>query len=174
MRSLSRVVFALTLVAPTLPAQPPVIPVWPVASESRVRVLSPVLGDKKQVGVAVAATRDTLSFRGERQPSYISIATSDIRQLEISQGKHTRLAKGALLGGLIGAASGAVLGVAIGAATHTKCPTSGPANCTNWTAAWDALIGAIPGGIVGAAFGTVVWGGRAWDTWVPVAVPVTR
>ena len=116
MRALTRAVFALTLIAPVLPAQLPAIPAWPVASDSRVRVLSPVLGDKKQVGVAVSATRDTLSFRGEKQPSYMSIGTPDIRQLEISQGTHTRR----LTGGLIGFVGGAAAGAAIGAATWKK------------------------------------------------------
>jgi hypothetical protein len=167
MRSLGRLAFALTFVAPALPAQPPVIPTWPVASESRVRVLSPVLGDKKQVGVAVAATRDTLSFRGEKQLSYVSIHTSDIRQLEISQGKHTRLAKGALLGGLIGAATGAALGVAFKINGSHECDS-----CVLTTSpAWDALYGAILGGIPGTVVGMFVMGGRRWDTWVPVAVP---
>ena len=107
-------------VASALPAQPPVIPTWPVASESRVRVLSPVLGDKKQVGVAVAATRDTLSFRGEKQLSYVSIHTFDIRQLEITQGTHTRRFAGGLL--IVG---GAAVGAAIGAATWKK-PSCSP------------------------------------------------
>lgn len=169
---LTRVVFALALVAPALPAQSSLIPAWPVASGTRVRVLSPMLGDKKQVGLVVSATRDTLSFHPEKRPAYTAISTSDIRQLEISQGTHTRRLKGALFGFLVGAAGGGALGPAIGAATHVKCDSSVPGPCTNWTRSWDALYGAISGGVLGAIVGALA-GGRAVDTWVPVAVPIT-
>lgn len=172
---LTQVMFALTLTAAVLPAQVPVIPAWPVVSGSRVRVLSPVLGDEKKVGVAVSATRDTLSFRHEKQPSYVSISTSDIQQLEIPQGTHTRKANGALYGFLIGAVSGAVLG----AATH-----QGPAPCDNpfgcglqgafeTSRSEDAFIVGVLGGVVGAIVGTLV-GSRAVETWVPVTVPAAR
>jgi hypothetical protein len=170
---LTRVVFALALAAAVLPAQPPVIPTWPVVSGSRVRVLSPVLGDEKRVGVVVSATHDTLSFRQDKQPSYTSIGTSDIQQLEIPQGTHTRKANGALYGFLIGAVSGAVLG----AATHQSPPPCDPnvtlgcgfQNILETSRSEDAFIGGILLGGVGAIVGTLV-GSRAVVTWVPVAV----
>lgn len=172
---LTRVVFALAIVAPVLPAQSSVIPAWPVASGSRVRVLSPALGDKQQVGVVVSATRDTLSFRSGNQPAYTSISTSDIRQLDISQGTHTRRLNGGLIGFLVGAAGGA----AIGAATHKDPPPCTDfINCglgilsLNTSRSGDAILGATLGGVLGAIVGTLV-GARAVDTWVPVAVPVT-
>jgi hypothetical protein len=165
--------FALTLTAAVLPAQAPIIPAWPVVSGSRVRVLSPVLGDEKKVGVAVSATRDTLSFRHEKQPSYVSISTSDIQQLEIPQGTHTRKANGALYGFLIGAVSGAVLG----AATHQSPPPCDPnailgcgfQNILETSRSEDAFIGGVLLGGVGAIVGALV-GSRAVETWVPVAV----
>ncbi len=168
---LIRVVASLALVAPVLPAQSSVIPAWPVASGTRVRVLSPMLGDNKQVGVAVSATRDTLSFRREKQPAYTSISTSDIRQLDISEGTHTRRLNGGLIGFLVGAAGGG----ALSAATHKDPPP-----CTNFfgcdtfgqiSRSGDAVLGAVFGGVLGAIVGTLV-GSRAVDTWVPVAVPV--
>jgi hypothetical protein len=161
MHCLTRVVLALPLVASTLAAQSPVIPAWPVASESRVRVLSPVLSDKKQVGVAVAATRDTLSFRGEKQPSDVSIGTPDIRQLEISQGTHTNR----LTGGLIGLVVGAAAGAAIGAATYKESPTT--IADSRW---FNAIGGGLAGGVLGTIAGALI-GGRKVETWVPVAVP---
>ena len=169
---LTRVVFALAIVAPVLPAQSSVIPAWPVASGTRVRVLSPMLGDNKQVGVAVSATRDTLSFRREKQPAYTSLSTSDIRQLDISQGTHTRRLNGGLIGFLVGAAGGA----AIGAATHKDPPPCTDfINCVefslNTSRSGDAILGGIAGGLLGGIVGTLV-GARAVDTWVPVAVPV--
>jgi len=171
---LTRVVFALAIVAPVLPAQSSVIPAWPVASGTRVRVLSPMLGDNKQVGVAVSATRDTLSFRREKQPAYTSLSTSDIRQLEIPQGTHTRRLKGALIGFLVGAAGGGALGAGLHkdpppCTDIVVCAVQGIFETSRST---DALIGAGVVGVLGAIVGTLV-GGRAVDTWVPVAVPVT-
>lgn len=171
---LTQVVYALAIAAAVLPAQPPVIPAWPVMSGSRVRVLSPVLGDEKKVGVAVSATRDTLSFRQEKQPSYMSISTSDIQQLEIPQGTHTRKANGALYGFLIGAAGGAVLG----AATHQAPPPCDPnvilgcgfQNILETSRSQDAFIGGVLLGAVGAIVGALV-GSRAVETWVPVRLP---
>ena len=170
---LTRVVFALAIDAPVRPAQSAVIPAWPVGSGTRVRVLSPMLGDNKQVGVAVSATRDTLSFRREKQPAYTSLSTSDIRQLDISEGTHTRRLNGGLIGFLVGAAGGA----AIGAATHKDpppcadiitCVVFGPLKTSRSS---EAILGGIAGGLLGGIVGTLV-GGRAVDTWVPVAVPV--
>lgn len=165
---LIRVLIALALVAPTLPAQSSTIPAWPVASGSRVRVSSPVLGDDRQVGVAVSATQDTLSFQRENQPAYTAIATPDIRQLDIAQGTHTRRLTGGLLGFLVGAASGA----AIGAATWKQPSCSGGVLLCGFldTRSSNALIGGVLGGVLGGVAGVLI-GGRAVETWVPVAVP---
>jgi hypothetical protein len=153
---------AVILVAPALSGAQgvaPAIPSWPVPAGARVRVSSPVLGDKQQVGVVLSATRDTLTFRAERQPAYTSISTSDIRQLEISQGARTHR----LLGGLVGFPLGAVAGGFIGAATVEK---------GNGNARVDsAILGAAVGGLLGAVAGALIIG-RTVDSWLPVAVPV--
>ena len=147
-------VFASALMA----AQAPAIPAWPVAEGARVRVLSPVLGNEPRVGLVVSATRDSLSFRAERQPAYTSLRTSDIRQLEVSQGTRSHR----LIGGLVGFAAGAVAGGFIGAATVEK---------GNGFARVDgAAVGASIGGLLGAVAGALVIG-RSVDTWVPVALP---
>ena len=99
----SLVLQAVTVLAPALVgAQQPAIPAWPVAEGARVRVTSPVLGNEPRVGVVVSATRDTLSFRAEKQPAYTPLRTSDIRQLEVSQGTRSHR----LIGGLVGFAAG--------------------------------------------------------------------
>ena len=150
---------AIILVAPALAgAQAPVPQPWPVAEGARVRVSSPVLGNEPQIGVVVSANRDTLSFRADRKPAYTSIKTSDIRQLEVSQGIRAHR----LIGSLVGFAAGAVAGGFIGAATVAK----GDGN-----ARFDAAIaGAGLGGLVGAIAGAVILG-RTVDTWAPVALP---
>ena len=165
---LIRIVVSLALVAPALPAQS-AIPAWPVESGARVRVLSPVLGDDKRVGVTGIASRDSLSFRGEKAPAYTSISATDIRQLDVSQGTHTRRLNGGLIGFLVGAAAGA----GIGAATYKKqdCTNFGCAFAPLDTRAFDAFVGGVAGAVLGTVAGVVI-GGRKVDTWVPVAVPV--
>ena len=150
---------AVVVLAPALAgAQAPAMPAWPVAEGARVRVSSPVLGNEPRVGVVVSTTRDTLSFRAERQPAYTSLRTSDIRQLEVSQGTRSHR----LIGGLVGFSLGAVAGGFIGAATVAK---------GNGNARIDAaIIGAGVGGLLGAVAGALAIG-RTVDTWVPVALP---
>lgn len=150
---------AAIVLAPALAgAQAPAIPTWPVAEGARVRVSSPVLGNEPRVGVVVSATRDTLSFRAERQPAYTSLGTSDIRQLEISQGTRSRR----LLGAVVGFPVGAVGGGFIGAATVER---------GNFDRRFSAgAIGALAGGLLGAFAGALTIG-RTVDTWVPVALP---
>jgi hypothetical protein len=150
---------AVIVLAPALAgAQTPAIPAWPVAEGARVRVSSPVLGNEPRVGVVVSATRDTLSFRAEKQPAYTSLRTSDIRQLEVSQGTRSHR----LIGGLVGFPLGAIAGGFIGAATVEK---------GNFNARFDGgIIGAAVGGLLGAVAGALVIG-RTVDTWVPVPLP---
>jgi hypothetical protein len=151
---------AVIVLAPALTAgQAPAIPAWPVAEGARVRVSSPVLGNEPRVGVVVSATRDTLSFRAERQPAaYASLRTSDIRQLEVSQGTRSHR----FIGGLVGFPLGAVAGGFIGAATVEK---------GNFDRRFGAgATGALVGGLLGAVAGALVIG-RTVDTWVPVPLP---
>ena len=136
----------------------PAMPAWPVAEGSRVRVSSSILGNEPRVGVVVSATNDTLSFRAERQPAYTSIRTSDIRQLEISQGTRSHR----VIGGLVGFSLGAVAGGFIGAATVEKGDGNARVDA--------AILGAGVGGLLGAVSGALLIGRRV-DTWVPVALP---
>lgn len=141
-----------------------------VDAGSRVRIAAPVFGPKKQVGTVVSLTRDTLVLRPGASTSLLPVATSDITALEVSSGKHTNKAKGALWGLLIGAGSGAILGYAL-----YKKPTCdnqvfgclyifGPDSRGSNTA-FSAVGGAIFGVLAGTLFGT-----RATETWVPGTV----
>jgi hypothetical protein len=131
-----------------------------------VRVLSAVLGDKRQTGTVAASTTDTLVFRpASRDASPIAIATPNIARIEVASGTHSRKAKGALVGFLIGVGTGAL----VGAATYKK-----PKPCafcfSEETRGFDAALGGFLGGTVGAITGAVI-GSRQTDSWVPVAVP---
>jgi len=137
---------------------------------SRVRVAAPVFGPEKQVGTVVSLTRDTLGLRQGASTASRFVATSDITELEVSRGSHTRKAKGALWGLLIGAGSGAVLGYALYQAP--KCDTMafgclniiGP-DSKGSNAVWSGVAGGILGLVVGTLFGM-----SATESWAPGVV----
>jgi hypothetical protein len=155
--------FAAALFSPAaMNAQMGVGVVWPVAAGSKVRIMSPVLGDRQQVGIAASATADTLSFRPEAGGTF-NIATPNIAKMDLAVGSHTRKARGAGIGFLVGAAVGA----ALGAASFKEC--QGFCIMPD-TRGFDAALGGVLLGAVGAVVGTMA-GARHMDTWVPVAVP---
>jgi hypothetical protein len=162
MRSLTWVVFALAFVASALPAQPPVVPAWPVEAGSRVRILSPVLGKRYVTGSVVAATPDTLALRAATKSTSTAIATPTIIRLEIARGTHTNTARYAVGGFLVGA----LVGAAIGGATAKPACT----NCLDYTQGATALGYGLLGGLVGGFAGATI-GRRPTDTWVPVTLP---
>jgi hypothetical protein len=138
---------------------------WPVAAGSRVRVASPAVGDRAQIGQVVLATPDSLVLEPAANGIAFRIPTSSIVKLQVSQGTHTYKAKGALYGFLIGAGTGAILG----AAAYKKSDCSEicifPDSRGFDAAVAGALLGAV-GTVVGVIAGT-----HAVDTWVPVALP---
>ncbi|MDP9200997.1 MAG: hypothetical protein M3P26_03555 [Gemmatimonadota bacterium] len=141
-----------------------------VDAGSRVRIASPVFGSKKQVATVVSITPDTLVLRQGASTTYRSIATSDITALEISSGRYSRKAKGALWGSLIGAGAGAALGY-FSYKDPKPCPEFscfsldfGPGSKGD-----AALFGGALGGLVGALVGTFI-GRHPTDAWVPATV----
>jgi len=162
----NQILSAAALLIPALSAAQTPDPVWPIAAGSRVRIVSPILGDQRQTGFVAASTADTLVFRpAARDASPIAIATPNIARIEVASGTHSRKAKGSLVGFLIGAGAGAL----IGAATYKKPKPCGFCFIED-SRGFDAALGGVLGGIVGVITGTVV-GSRQTDSWVPVAVP---
>jgi hypothetical protein len=158
---------ALMAPVPALSQGSPPDSVRVVDAGSRVRIAAPVFGPKKQVGMVVSVTRDTLVLRQGAATANRSVAVSDITALEVSKGTHTRKAKGSLWGLLIGAGTGAVLGYV----TYKPCQglsclgnIFGPSS-KGGSAAW----GAAAGGVLGAAVGALV-GMSATESWVPATV----
>jgi hypothetical protein len=138
---------------------------WPIEAGSRVRISSPVFGNKQQTGSVVSATSDTLVFMPSKQSTSTAISTPNIVELEVARGTHTSKLKGALLGFLLGAGSGA----AIGSATY-RAP-----NCTDFCFDMfgrdgNIAVGAVLGGLGGTITGLLI-GSRHSDTWETVAVP---
>lgn len=147
--------------------------VIPVDPGSRVRIAAPVFGPEKRVGTVVSLTHDTLVLRQGASTAFQPVVTSEITSLEISNGTHTRKAKGALWGLLIGAGSGAVLGYAL--YREPRCRAEGFA-CLDLigpdSKATNAAFSAVGGGLLGTLAGTL-FGMIATETWVP-GVAATR
>ncbi len=161
-----RMLCVAAVAAPTLSAAQAVqAPDWPIAPGSRVRISSPILGDRKQTGSVVSATSDTLVFRSAKQSISTAISTPNIVRIEVARGTHSTKAKGALIGLLIGGLGTA----AIVAATWTP-PNCGGLVCLDFGRGGDAAFGGLLGGLGGTIVGALV-GMRQTDTWVPVAVP---
>src|SRR5258706_7633312 len=74
---------------------------WPRAAGSRVRILSPVLGERHQIGNVASSTWDTLVFLPVKRPAATPIGTPNIITIEVSKGKHTHMGNGAVMGFLI-------------------------------------------------------------------------
>ena len=162
---LIQILSAAALVVPGFAAAQSPSPEWPIATGSRVRIVSPVLGDQRQTGIVAASTTDTLVFRAAgRDATPIAIATPNIARIEVASGTHSRKAKGAIFGFLVGAGAGAL----IGAATYKK-PKPGFYFITD-TRSFDAALGGLLGGTAGTITGAII-GSRPTESWVPVAVP---
>jgi hypothetical protein len=159
-----RTLYTAALMVPTLAmAQNAPSGSWPIAAGSRVRILSPVLGDQEQTGSVVSATSDTLIFLPHKTSNSTAIGTPNIVRVDVSTGTHSNKLKGALLGFALGAGVGAV----IGSATYHPCN-----NCFDILGrGGNIAAGSVVGALVGTAGGMVI-GSRPSDSWVPVAVPV--
>jgi hypothetical protein len=163
--------YAIALAVPALAtAQTPGNSQWPVPG-SRIRILSPVLGDEKQTVTVVSSTSDGLVFRQNAQAAPQTLSGGVITRMEISTGTRAHKAKGALIGFVTGAAVGAILG----AATWQRPTCKDPNNAFGCFAidfgpGGSAAIAGALGGIVGTIVGALV-GIHQTDTWVPVTVP---
>ncbi|HXN76552.1 MAG TPA: hypothetical protein VN876_07945 [Gemmatimonadaceae bacterium] len=164
--------YAIALAVPTLtPAQTPGNPEWPVQAGSRVRILSPVLGDERQTVTVVSSTSDALVYRQNAQAAPQTLSSAVITHLEISIGTRAHKAKGALIGLVAGAAVGAILGYATWQRPTCKDPSQ-PFGCLtiDFGPGGDAAFLGGFGGILGAIVGALI-GIHQTDNWVPVMVP---
>lgn len=162
----NRILSAVALILPGIMGGQTPSPEWPIATGSRVRIFSPVLGDQRQTGVVAASTTDTLVFRpAAKDATPIAIATPNIARIEVASGTHSRKAKGALIGFLVGAGAGALLG----AATYKPQPCRGFCFFED-SRGFEATLGGLLGGVAGTITGAII-GSRQTDSWVPVAVP---
>jgi hypothetical protein len=163
---------AIALTVPALaPAQTPGIPAWPVQAGSRVRILSPVLGDERQTVTVVSSTSDALVYRQNAQAAPQTLSSGVITRLEISTGTRAHKAKGALIGLLAGAAVGGILGYATWQRPTCKDPSQ-PFGCftIDFGPGGDAAFFGAFGGMLGTIVGALI-GIHQTDNWVPVILP---
>jgi hypothetical protein len=155
---------ALVVTASPSGAQEAPIADWPLAAGARVRILSPALGDRQQIGNVASATWDTLVFIPVKRSASTAIATPNIVRIDVSKGKHTQMGKGAVMGFLIFGGAGAFMSNVAYRDCHPHC-------LVKTSRRSDTLIGGVSGALLGAFVGAAL-GGRRTDTWIPVAVPV--
>ena len=141
---------------------------WPIDSGSKVRVLSSALGPRFRTGILESATTDFVRIRPQAAEP-VTLATPDIKRLDVSRGTYTRKAAGALLGLTLGALGGAVLAAA------TYSPPRCDSNYDGWCMEFfdrgaTAMLGGALGGLVGTIAGLIV-GASPRDHWVPVSIP---
>jgi hypothetical protein len=164
--------YAIALAVPSLSAaQTSSSPGWPVQAGSRVRILSPVLGDERQTVTVVSSTSDALVYRQNSQVAPQTLNNGAITRMEISTGTRAHKAKGALIGLLAGAAVGGIIGYATWQRPTCKDPNSlfgciaidfGPGGDAAFAGGLGGILGTIAGALIGI---------HQTDTWVPVTVP---
>jgi hypothetical protein len=159
MRSLHIFVAALLLPMGVAKAQS-LAAQWPLDSGSRVRIQSPIFSNKAQQGTVMSTRGDTLLFQSGLAAATTAIPLRDITSIDILQGRHTRKAKGALLGFVLGAGTAA----AYAAATWKR------SNGFDFGRDGDAAVMAVPGGLVGGLVGLLI-GAQETESWMRVKVP---
>jgi hypothetical protein len=168
----STVLLFASLAAAAVPvlAQPAARVAWPPAAGARARIVSPVFGGDKRVGVIESVKGDTLQFR--RAEGVQSLTPGQITMIEIPTSTHTEKAKWISIGLL----TGALAGGAVGAASYSSsCRTA--LQCNIDDGGLDAIgrsASAFGGGLIGAVSGALLgawWGNKARESWTSMALP---
>jgi hypothetical protein len=153
MKVLPHTFLTLAIVSVSATAQSTTSVSWAPPTGSRIRVLSPTLGER-QTGVLLSADNDSVMMRVEKFDNPIVVRSSDITVMEVSTGTHTSKLKWSAIGLLAGAGIGAL----IGSATYTQCKDS--LRCItdiggrSGSIALGAVAGALTGGVAGLLLGS--------------------
>lgn len=144
-----------------------------VQSGSRVRIVSPVFGEKSQTATVVSYSPESLVFRLDAGSAPQTLSTSTITRMDISTGTRAHKLKGALLGFATGAILGGVVAYATWQPPTCKNP-SGGYGCIalDFGRGGDAAFAAGAVGVLGTIVGTLI-GAQHRDTWAPVIVAPT-
>jgi len=139
-----------------------------VQAGSRVRILSPVFGDKTQTGTVVSSSPESLVFRLSAESPPQTLSTSTITRMDVSIGTRAHKMKGALIGFATGALVGGVVTYATWQRPTCKDPNGG-FGCIafDFGRSGDAAFAAGGIGILGTIVGALI-GTQHRDTWAPV------
>lgn len=140
-----------------------------IGQGARVRISQ--VGQKPRIGVVVTPGADTLLVRWQEYTSSVAVPIAEISRLEVSNGRHRKVAKGALVGTLTGGAAGAMLG----AATYSPCTSKEAFGCLLApTARSEAVaVGGVLGGTLGLLVGTLA-GLPSRESWHRVSLDARR
>ena len=138
-----------------------------VAPGSRVRVTLNTTPSRLLIGNLDRIAGDTLhlqlkdegqSLRTDR-PTYqvVPIPLTTVLTLEVSQGRHSRVGKGVLIGGAIGTAAGLLSGIG-----GPSC--SGNGWCLDLSPAEGAALGMVDGVLIGGIIGLIAGPSERWTT----------
>ena len=161
--------YAISLAVPALSlAQTPSSPERIVQAGSRVRILSPVFGDKTQTGTVVSSSPESLVFRLSAESPPQTLSTSTITRMDVSIGTRAHKMKGALIGFATGALVGGVVTYATWQRPTCKDPNGG-FGCIafDFGRSGDAAFAAGGIGILGTIVGALI-GTQHRDSWAPV------
>jgi len=146
------------LVAATAEAQAPAI-----TAGTRVRVTSRVHDYNRKVATVNELRGDSVVLVAGSRP--VTMALSDLDQIQVSVGRRRTVLRGMLAGGLIGAVGGAV----IGAVTYQPC--EGFCLFVPDNAAEAGVLTGTVLGVVGVAVGGIVGAFNTTDRWGPATAP---
>ena len=139
-----------------------------VQAGSRVRILSPVFGDKTQTGTVVSSSPESLVFRLNAESAPQTLSTSTIKRMDVSIGTRAHKMKGALIGFATGALVGGIVTYATWQRPTCKDPNGGfGCIALDFGRSGDAAFAAGGIGILGTFAGMLI-GARHTDTWAPV------
>ncbi len=144
----------LLAAARPLPAQQPTLP---AALQPRVRISSPRPGGSAIVANLVGVTGDSLMLRRSPEESPLALALESVGRIEVSQGRHARTGRGALIGFLTGTALGTGLVVAAASADDSGMNDGVAEFAAFVLGSGIALAGVGIGALVGSAIHTEEW-----------------
>ena len=140
-----------------------------VSQGARVKVFPSMAGANPVTGEVAKLSYDTLVIVPEGNGSALTFYRSDLRKIEVSQGKKSNVGKGAWIGAAAGAVSGFIIGYAAG--PYENCAKAG---CGAVTAALFGAGGALVGVGVGAATSGERWAETEFPAPPPVALNVGK
>jgi len=124
---------------------------------ARVRVTSTHAEGAKLIGTVLSDDRDSLRLSLAEWADPVALPRTSITKLEISQGQHSNVVRGAWIGGAIGAAIGVAVGLLLGSDL--------PGTPSGYSAGTKAAIGGVFLGVIGLGIGAGIGARTHSERW---------